>query len=57
MRPSEVFIYIVMIVFLPITAVIVTGYVLIKYPGMCKHSSHDRENRVVDNEEGGVNNG
>lgn len=57
MRPSEVFIYIVMIVFLPITAVIVTAYVLIKYPGMCKQSSHDRENKVVDNEEGGVNNG
>ncbi len=56
MRASEVIVYILMFLFLPITALLVTAYVFIKYPSMCKQSRHDRENKGNDIVKGGDNN-
>ena len=56
MRASEVIVYILMFLFLPITALVVTAYVFIKYPSVCKQSRHDRENKGNDIVKGGDNN-
>lgn len=55
MKPAEIVFYIMMFVFLPITAIALTLYVLIKYPSMCRKSRYERENNEADKAKGGSN--